>query len=90
MCRGVERADSASVDGHKWLNVPYDSGYAFVRDYDLMAKAFPYSADYLPPTDDSRTTLGAIVPESSRRARGFAVWTALQIWAAHHFSAGFC
>jgi glutamate/tyrosine decarboxylase-like PLP-dependent enzyme len=38
---GVEKADSATVDGHKWLNVPYDSGYAFVRDYGLLARAFP-------------------------------------------------
>jgi len=80
LVRGIERADSAAVDGHKWLNVPYDSGYAFVRDYDLLAKSFRYSADYLPATDDPRPTLGAIAPESSRRARGFAVWATLKAY----------
>jgi len=77
LVRGAELADSATVDGHKWLNVPYDSGFAFVRDHALLAKAFRYSADYLPSPDDPRPTLGAIGPESSRRARGLAVWAAL-------------
>lgn len=77
LVEGVERADSVAVDGHKWLNVPYDSGYAFVRDHDLMARAFRYTADYLPAEDDPRPTLGAIAPESSRRGRSFAVWAAL-------------
>ena len=77
---GVERADSATVDGHKWLNVPYDSGYAFVRDYGLMARAFRYSADYLPEEDLERPTYGAIGPESSRRARSFAVWATLKAY----------
>jgi len=74
---GVERADSVAVDGHKWLNVPYDSGYAFVRDHGLMARAFRYTADYLPRENDPRPTLGAIGPESSRRGRSFAVWATL-------------
>lgn len=77
LCRGVERADSVAADGHKWLNVPYDSGYAFVRDHGLMARAFRYSADYLPAEDDPHPTLGAIAPESSRRGRSFAVWATL-------------
>ncbi|MEJ2086985.1 MAG: aminotransferase class V-fold PLP-dependent enzyme, partial [Gammaproteobacteria bacterium] len=77
---GVERADSVTVDGHKWLNVPYDSGYAFVRDHDLMAEAFRYSADYLPEGDEARPTLGAIGPESSRRARSLAVWATLKAY----------
>ncbi|MEJ8566087.1 pyridoxal phosphate-dependent decarboxylase family protein [Elongatibacter sediminis] len=77
LVRGVEYADSVAVDGHKWLNVPYDSGYAFVRDHGLMARAFRYTADYLPPEDDPRPTLGAIAPESSRRGRSFAVWATL-------------
>ncbi|MFN7943295.1 MAG: pyridoxal-dependent decarboxylase [Thermoanaerobaculia bacterium] len=74
---GAERADSATVDGHKWLNVPYDSGFAFVRSHDLLVKAFRYSADYLPAPDDPRPTPGAFGPESSRRGRGLAVWAAL-------------
>lgn len=77
---GVEGADSVTVDGHKWLNVPYDSGYAFVRDYSLLARAFRYSADYLPAADDPRPTFGAIGPESSRRARSFAVWATLKAY----------
>lgn len=77
---GVERADSVTVDGHKWLNVPYDSGYAFVRDFGLMARAFRYSADYLPVQDDRRPTFGAIGPESSRRARSFAVWATIKAY----------
>ena len=80
LVQGVERADSITVDGHKWLNVPYDSGYAFVRDKELLARAFRYSADYLPAEDDPRPTLGAISPESSRRARGLAVWATLKAY----------
>lgn len=78
--KGVEQADSVTVDGHKWLNVPFDSGYAFVRDHGLMVRAFRYSADYLPSEDNPRPTLGAIGPESSRRARGFAVWATLKAY----------
>lgn len=77
---GVELADSVTVDGHKWLNVPFDSGYAFVRDHGLMTRAFRYSADYLPAQDNPRPTLGAIGPESSRRARSFAVWATLKAY----------
>jgi len=77
---GIEQADSATVDGHKWLNVPYDSGYAFVRDYGLMARAFRYSANYLPDENSDRPTFGAIGPESSRRARSFAVWATLKAY----------
>ena len=77
---GVERADSVTVDGHKWLNVPYDSGYAFVRDHGFLGRAFRYSADYLAVPDTSRPTPGAFGPESSRRARSFAVWATLKAY----------
>ena len=79
---GVANADSATVDGHKWLNVPYDSGYAFVRDHDLMARAFRYSADYLSAQTDARPTYGVIGPESSRRARSFAVWATIKAYGS--------
>ncbi len=80
LVEGVECADSVAVDGHKWLNVPYDSGYSFVRDYGLMARAFRYSADYLPDENSAQATPGAIGPESSRRARSFAVWATLKAY----------
>jgi glutamate/tyrosine decarboxylase-like PLP-dependent enzyme len=77
---GAERADSVTVDGHKWLNVPYDVGFSLVRDHELMAEAFRYTADYLPAYDDPRPTPGAISPESSRRGRSFCVWAALKAY----------
>lgn len=80
LVQGIERADSVTVDGHKWLNVPYDSGYAFVRDHDLLGRAFSYSAEYLPVQDARRPTPGAMGPESSRRARSFAVWATLKAY----------
>ena len=77
---GIERADSVITDGHKWLNVPYDSGYAFVRDTGLLRKHFTYKADYLPGPDDPRPTIGSMAPESSRRARALAVWATLRAY----------
>jgi glutamate/tyrosine decarboxylase-like PLP-dependent enzyme len=80
LVEGAGEVDSITVDGHKWLNVPYDSGYSFVRDHALMARAFRYSADYLPGENDPFPTPGAIGPESSRRARSFAVWATLKAY----------
>lgn len=80
LLEGVEGADSVTVDGHKWLNVPYDSGFALVRDHGLLARSFRYSADYLPSEDDPFPTPGAIGPESSRRGRSFAVWATLRAY----------
>ena len=80
LAEGVERADSVIADGHKWLNVPYDCGFAFVRDQALLAKAFSLDAAYLPPPDDPRPNFGFLGPESSRRARGLAVWATLRAY----------
>ncbi len=80
LTEGVERADSITVDGHKWLNVPYDCGFAYVRDPKLLAKSFAYTAAYLPAPDDPKLTIGAFGPESSRRARAFSVWASLRAY----------
>ena len=76
---GMETADSWGTDGHKWLNVPYDSGYAFCAHPEAHAAAMAYTAAYLvgtaPPTVRSP---GDYVLESSRRARGLATWAALR------------
>ncbi len=76
---GIELADSWACDGHKWLNVPYDSGYAFCAHPDVHATAMAYTAAYLTGQVAGRVFGGGdFVPESSRRARGFATWAAIR------------
>jgi glutamate/tyrosine decarboxylase-like PLP-dependent enzyme len=75
---GVEGADSWGTDAHKWLNVPYDCGLAICRDADAHGRTMRYAAAYLQGSDGTEYSLGDLVPESSRRARGFAVWAALR------------
>lgn len=87
LVRGLERAHSVTVDGHKWLNVPYDSGYAFVHDRRYMSKAFAYTADYLWDEDDPRPGFGHLGPESSRRARSLAVWATLRAYGRDGYRA---
>jgi glutamate/tyrosine decarboxylase-like PLP-dependent enzyme len=80
LAAGAELADSVTVDGHKWLNVPYDCGFSLVRDPELLARAFVYDAAYLPKPDDEFPVLGSLGPESSRRARSLAVWATLRAY----------
>jgi glutamate/tyrosine decarboxylase-like PLP-dependent enzyme len=74
---GIELADSWATDAHKWLNVPYDSGVAFVRDGDALRAAMAVTAEYL-PTETPFRNPSDYVPELSRRARGVEVWAALR------------
>ena len=73
---GIAAADSWATDAHKWLNVPYDSGLAFVRDAHALQAAMAITADYLPTQSDHRNPAD-FTPELSRRARGVEVWAAL-------------
>ncbi|MFN2491390.1 MAG: aspartate aminotransferase family protein, partial [Pyrinomonadaceae bacterium] len=73
---GVGDADSWATDCHKWLNVPYDSGLALVRDADALRSSMAITADYL-PTSPFRNP-SDFTPELSRRARGVEVWAALR------------
>ena len=76
LARGVGTADSWATDAHKWLNVPYDSGLAFVRDPEPLRAAMGVTAAYLP--DSMMREPAAHVPELSRRARGVEVWATLR------------
>jgi glutamate/tyrosine decarboxylase-like PLP-dependent enzyme len=79
LVRGIEKADSWGVDGHKWLNVPYDTGYVFCADPQAHAASMSYTASYLEGHGAGAVRApGDFVPESSRRARGFATWAALR------------
>jgi glutamate/tyrosine decarboxylase-like PLP-dependent enzyme len=84
---GLALADSVIVDGHKWLNVPYDSGYAFVRDPALLAGAFSASAAYLGSEALARPVFGNLGPEMSRRARALAVWATLRAYGREGYRA---
>ena len=73
---GVEEADSWATDGHKWLNVPYDCGYAIVADREAHRRAFSHRVAYLDHSDVARDQVDWN-PEYSRRARGFATYAAM-------------
>jgi glutamate/tyrosine decarboxylase-like PLP-dependent enzyme len=76
LTHGFNEADSWATDAHKWLNVPYDCGLAFVGNGAALYQALNLQAAYLPPgalRDPMQWT-----PESSRRARGVEVWAALK------------
>ena len=75
---GVDQADSWAVDGHKWLQTPYDSGFAIVADRDAHARAMQMQASYLPSGSEEEREPSAYVPELSRRARGFATWAMIR------------
>ena len=76
--RGIARADSCATDAHKWLNVPYDSGLVFVAHPAAHRAAMSLSAAYLVRSPEEPREPMDWVPESSRRARGFAVYAALR------------
>jgi glutamate/tyrosine decarboxylase-like PLP-dependent enzyme len=74
---GANAADSWTTDGHKWLNVPYDCGYAFVADPAAHRAAMTQRATYLTHADNARDQLDGN-HEYSRRGRGFATYAALR------------
>ncbi|GAA3810786.1 pyridoxal phosphate-dependent decarboxylase family protein [Nocardioides panacisoli] len=74
---GLDRADSWATDGHKWLNVTYDCGIAFVRDPAALRRTFTAVAGYL-PGDDAAFEAMHHTPQSSQRARQVEVWAVLR------------
>jgi glutamate/tyrosine decarboxylase-like PLP-dependent enzyme len=84
---GTERASSVSSDGHKWLNVPHDCGFAFVRNDRWRRGTFSEEAAYLPPLDSPRPAFAYQAPEGSRRARAFTVWATLRAYGGDGYRA---
>jgi glutamate/tyrosine decarboxylase-like PLP-dependent enzyme len=78
LASGYELADSWATDGHKWLQTPYDCGYAIVRDAEAHRRAMTIAASYLPPIAEGDRDPSHFVPELSRRARGFATWAMIR------------
>ena len=77
LVRGVGQADSWATDGHKWLNVPYDCGYAFVSDVEAQRASMAHRASYLMHDANARDQMDW-TPEWSRRARAFPTYAALR------------
>ena len=78
LAAGLDRADSVAFDVHKWLNVPYDSGAAFVARSGLLEQVFGGTpAGYFRDNPAGRPNLSMTGPEMSRRARGFTLWASL-------------
>ena len=76
LMEGFADADSWATDAHKWLNVPYDSGIAFVREARHLKAAMSANAAYL--VRGGKRDPNQFTPEMSRRARGVEIWTALR------------
>lgn len=80
--QGIAHADSITVDGHKWMNVPYDSGYLYTRHLRTQLEVFRNASPYLPvPAPDPRNVLH-LGPENSRRWRALPLWFALKAYGA--------
>ena len=77
LCSDFAAANSWATDAHKWLNVPYDSGVAFVNDAVALKSAMAITAEYLMTETEFRNP-SDFTPELSRRARGVDVWAALK------------
>lgn len=85
--RGIELADSVISDAHKWLNVPYDCGFAFVREERLLHAVFGIGAPYFPDAVAGRPDYLMLGPEMSRRARALAVWATLAAYGRDGYRA---
>jgi glutamate/tyrosine decarboxylase-like PLP-dependent enzyme len=77
LLKGADGADSWATDGHKWLNVPYDCGYAFVADREAHRASLSHKASYLTHAENARDEIDWN-PEWSRRGRGFATYAAIR------------
>jgi aromatic-L-amino-acid decarboxylase len=84
--RGLERADSASVDAHKWLYLPKACGVVLVREHDALTRAFAHEQGYLPHQQHELHAVD-ITLEYSRPFRALKVWLAMRVHGAPQFRA---
>jgi aromatic-L-amino-acid decarboxylase len=84
---GIEHADSITLDPHKWLFQPFESGCLLVRDARLLRKTFAMRADYLQdvPPEDEKICFFDYGPELSRGCRALKIWMSLKAFGTERF-----
>jgi glutamate/tyrosine decarboxylase-like PLP-dependent enzyme len=88
LVQGMERAQSIAADAHKWLNVPYESGFALIAEPERLGRAFGMpGAPYLPGPESPGAGYGLFGPESSRRARALPIWATLRAYGREGYRA---
>jgi glutamate/tyrosine decarboxylase-like PLP-dependent enzyme len=88
LVHGFERAQSIAADAHKWLNVPYESGFALVAEPQRLGRAFGMpGAPYLPGPDSPGAGYALFGPESSRRARALPIWATMRAYGRDGYQA---
>jgi glutamate/tyrosine decarboxylase-like PLP-dependent enzyme len=88
LVHGMERADSIAADAHKWLNVPYESGFALLRKPERLGRAFGMpGAPYFPDPSGPQAGYMMFGPESSRRARALPIWATLAAYGRDGYRA---
>jgi len=87
LLRGIERADSVTLDPHKWLYQPYECGALLVRDDHALRAAFQMTPDYLQDSEEAaeEVNLSDRGVQLTRSARAFKVWLSLQYFGERAF-----
>lgn len=80
LLKGLDHAGTIASDAHKWLNVPYDSGFVFTRHLDHQIEIFKSPSAYLPPTQVDPLAFQNMSPENSRRLRALPAWATLRAY----------
>jgi glutamate/tyrosine decarboxylase-like PLP-dependent enzyme len=80
LMKGIDRAGTIASDAHKWLNVPYGSGFVFTRHVHHQIAMFQSPSAYLPPTSVDLLAFQNMSPENSRRLRALPAWIALRAY----------
>lgn len=87
LLRGIEQADTIAADAHKWLNVPFDSGFLFSRHRDAQLQMFKIVSSYLSQPTSSGFNPQHLCPETSRRLRALPAWVTLRAYGKNGYSA---
>ena len=87
LLNGLVRAGTIASDAHKWLNVPYDSGFVFTRHLDAQLGMFMNESAYLPPPTADPLNVQNLSPENSRRLRALPAWATLQAYGRDGYRA---